>query len=57
LGAYNAFRRPKPLGVHYLDAPTKVIVVGGGFGGIPAVPSWCGLSMGAGRWGWSCWTG
>ena len=30
-------RKPKPLGVHYLDAPTKVLVVGGGFGGITAV--------------------
>jgi len=35
--AYGAFRKPKPLGVHYLEAPTKVLVVGGGFGGIPAV--------------------
>jgi NADH dehydrogenase len=36
LGAYRA-RRPKPLGIHYSDAPTKVVVVGGGFGGLAAV--------------------
>lgn len=34
---YAAFRKPKPVGVHYQEAPTKVLVVGGGFGGIPAV--------------------
>ena len=38
-GAHNAFRRPKPLGTHYLEAKTKVLVVGGGFGGIPAARS------------------
>jgi hypothetical protein len=32
LKAYRA-RRPKPLGIHYSDAPTKVLVVGGRFGG------------------------
>ena len=37
LGAYNVFNRQKPLSVHYLDAPTQVLVVGGGFGGIPTV--------------------
>jgi NADH:ubiquinone reductase (H+-translocating) len=36
LGAYRA-RRPKPLGIHYSDAPTKVLVLGGGFGGLAAV--------------------
>jgi len=36
LGAYRA-RRPKPLGIRYSDAPTKVLVVGGGFGGLSAV--------------------
>jgi NADH dehydrogenase len=36
LGAYRA-RRPKPLGIRYSDAPTKVLVVGGGFGGMGAV--------------------
>ncbi len=36
LGEYRA-RRPKPLGIHYSDAPTKVLVVGGGFGGLAAV--------------------
>jgi hypothetical protein len=33
LGAYRA-RQPKPLGIPYSDAPTKVLVVGGGFGGL-----------------------
>jgi NADH dehydrogenase len=37
LKAYDALRKLKPLSVHYLDAPTKVLVVGGGFGGITAV--------------------
>ena len=36
LGAYRA-RRPKPLGIRYSDAPKKVLVVGGGFGGLSAV--------------------
>jgi NADH dehydrogenase len=36
LGAYRA-RRPKLLGIRYSDAPTKVLVVGGGFGGLAAV--------------------
>ena len=35
LGAYRA-RKPKPLGVDYLDAPVKVLIVGGGFGGLAA---------------------
>jgi hypothetical protein len=34
LGAYRV-RKPKPLGIRYSDAPTKVLVVGGGFGGWP----------------------
>jgi NADH dehydrogenase len=37
LKAYDALRKLKPLSVRYLDAPTKVLVVGGGFGGITAV--------------------
>src|SRR5215212_5340290 len=36
LKAYRA-HRPKPLGLHYSHAPTKVLVVGGGFGGLAAV--------------------
>ncbi len=39
LRAYNRSREPEPLKAHYQDAPTKVLVVGGGFGGIPAVRS------------------
>ena len=33
-GAYNLLRRPKPLGPHYSRAPRKVLIVGGGFGGM-----------------------
>ena len=33
-GAYNLLRRPKPLGLHYSRAPRKVLIVGGGFGGM-----------------------
>jgi NADPH-dependent 2,4-dienoyl-CoA reductase/sulfur reductase-like enzyme len=35
LAAYRA-RKPKSLGVDYSDAPTKVLIVGGGFGGLAA---------------------
>lgn len=35
--AYRKAQAPEPLEVHYLDAPTKVLVVGGGFGGLAAV--------------------
>jgi NADH:ubiquinone reductase (H+-translocating) len=34
-GLYRA-KRPIPLEVHYSDAPTKVLIVGGGFGGLAA---------------------
>ena len=37
LRVFDARRKPEPLSVHYLDAPTKVLFVGGGFGGIAAV--------------------
>jgi len=37
LRVYDALRKPKSLSLHYLDAPTKVLIVGGGFGGITAV--------------------
>jgi NADH:ubiquinone reductase (H+-translocating) len=36
LGTYRT-RRPKPLGVHYTDAAKKILVVGGGFGGLAAL--------------------
>jgi NADH dehydrogenase len=36
LGAYNRLKRPAPLDVSYTEAPTKVLVVGGGFGGLAA---------------------
>ena len=35
--AYNWANAPKPLKTHYFDAPTKVLIVGGGFGGLAAV--------------------
>ena len=34
---YNRLKRPVPFGVTYSEAPTKVLVVGGGFGGLAAV--------------------
>src|SRR5215216_518433 len=33
-GAYGLLRRPKPLRTHYSRAPRKVLIVGGGFGGM-----------------------
>jgi len=33
---YNRLKRPVPFGVTYSEAPTKVLVVGGGFGGLAA---------------------
>jgi NADH dehydrogenase len=33
-GAYGFVRRPKPLRTHYSRAPRKVLIVGGGFGGM-----------------------
>ena len=35
--AYKQLRRPRPLGVRYSDARRKVVIVGGGFGGLAAV--------------------
>ena len=37
LRAYGYLRRPKPLPTHYSDATTKVVIVGGGFGGLAAL--------------------
>ena len=36
LVTYNRLQRPAPLRVTYPEAPTKVLVVGGGFGGLAA---------------------
>jgi NADH:ubiquinone reductase (H+-translocating) len=33
-GAYRRLGRPDPLGGSYPDAPTKILIVGGGFGGL-----------------------
>ena len=33
-GAYRSMRRPSPLRSHYSRAPRKVLIVGGGFGGL-----------------------
>ena len=35
-GAYRRLSRPTPLAGSYADAPTKIVVVGGGFGGLAA---------------------
>jgi NADH dehydrogenase len=37
LGAYGRRRRTKSLKTHYSNAPTKVVIVGGGFGGLAAL--------------------
>lgn len=34
--AYNRAQAPEPLKTHYQDAQTKVLIVGGGFGGLAA---------------------
>jgi NADH dehydrogenase len=34
VGAYGLLGRPRPLSVHYSRAPKKVLIVGGGFGGM-----------------------
>ena len=36
LVTYNRLKQPAPLRVTYPEAPTKVLVVGGGFGGLAA---------------------
>jgi NADH:quinone reductase (non-electrogenic) len=35
-GAYTRLRRPSSLEGSYVDAPTKILIVGGGFGGLAA---------------------
>src|SRR5215210_7074868 len=35
-GAYRRLGRPNPLEVSYADAKTKILIVGGGFGGLAA---------------------
>lgn len=34
--AYNWLRQPDPLKSNYVNAPTKILIVGGGFGGLAA---------------------
>src|SRR3712207_5256245 len=34
--AYNRLRKPTPLKGGYADAPTKILIIGGGFGGLAA---------------------
>ena len=34
--SYNRLRKPEPLKVSYADAPNKILIVGGGFGGLAA---------------------
>lgn len=36
LGAYGYSRNSEPLKVNYSEAPTKILIVGGGFGGLAA---------------------
>jgi hypothetical protein len=51
LGAYHLYsraRRPKPLRSRYSEAPKKVLVVGGGFGGLAALEQ-LAQALGGGR--------
>ena len=34
--SYNRLLKPTPLKVSYADAPNKILIVGGGFGGLAA---------------------
>src|SRR5918996_4444794 len=34
--AFNRLRKPAPLEGSYADAPTRILIVGGGFGGLAA---------------------
>lgn len=36
-GLYSRRKKPVPLGVSYPDSPTKILIVGGGFGGLSAL--------------------
>ena len=55
--AYNWLRRPESLKSNYLDAPTKGLIVGGGFGGWPRRGNWRVRSAGAKTRAWLCWIG
>lgn len=49
--AYDRLHRIEPLGGVYPDAPAKVIIVGGGFGGLAAVEELARVSGGSGEVG------
>jgi hypothetical protein len=57
LVTYHQLKRPAPLQVAYPEAPTKILVVGGGFGAWRLPKGWPGSSLETGRWALSCWTG
>ena len=38
--AYRQLSRPNPIRGSYADAPTKILIVGGGFGGLAAAREW-----------------
>jgi NADPH-dependent 2,4-dienoyl-CoA reductase/sulfur reductase-like enzyme len=50
-GAYRRLSRPAPLGGNYGDAPTKIVIVGGGFGGLAAARGLVHAFGGTGRVG------
>lgn len=39
VGTYRYLKRPQPLKTHYSNARTKVVIAGGGFGGLTALKS------------------
>jgi NADH:ubiquinone reductase (H+-translocating) len=49
--AHGRLHRSKPLGGVYPDAPTKVVIVGGGFGGLAAVEELARVFGGSGEVG------
>jgi NADPH-dependent 2,4-dienoyl-CoA reductase/sulfur reductase-like enzyme len=47
--AYDRLHRIEPIGGVYPDAPTKVVIVGGGFGGLAAVKELARVFGGSGE--------
>jgi NADPH-dependent 2,4-dienoyl-CoA reductase/sulfur reductase-like enzyme len=54
---YSRYRRPKPLKGSYPEAPTKVLVIGGGFGGLAVVEILARTLGGSQEVGVACSTG
>ncbi len=57
VGAYGLRRRRKPSQTPYSEAPKKVLIIGGGFGGLAVLEGLVKALDGTRRSGWPCWTG